>query len=268
MGELRKPSPPTGMMVAMTTTEPSLAAALPADVSVRRWALCFGAYVAAVALPTAWLLDRAGASWGQLFTQPGRFTSGPDQALKLLVFALYLSLCSSFVPLPTGWMVAAIATREVALTGQLWSTALLVGLVGAAGSTMANLNDYHLFALLLRHRRLAALRDTRLGRRSLEWFARAPFTLLVASNILPVPVDVVRVLAVTGRYGRRRFAAANFIGRFIRYTVLAGLAYAAHVGAVTATLVMLGLTVALAAARLLYPPVKAAAVRVWSRRMV
>jgi membrane protein YqaA with SNARE-associated domain len=232
------------------------AAPPPAEVSVGRWFVLFALYLAAMALPVALLLDDAGGSWKQLFLEPGKHTAPLDQGLKLLIFALYLSLCCTFIPLPTSWMVAAIATRQVALTGELWSTVLLVGLVGAAASTMANLNDYHLFTLLLRHRRIAPVRDSRVGRRAIEWFNKAPFTLLVIFNIVPIPVDVARMVAATGRYPRLPFAAANFVGRFIRCVILAGVCFLAGVGTLKATLIMLGLATVLALGRVLPPAIR------------
>jgi hypothetical protein len=212
--------------------------------SLVRWFVIFALYLALVTLAAAVLMRQASlTSWKDLkdlFHHPGLHTSATDQVLKLLFFALYLSLCCTFVPLPTSWMVAAIATRQVALTGALWSTALLVGVVGAAASTMANLNDYHLFSLLLRHRRIAPVRD-----------------------ILPVPVDIARIIAATGRYPRLPFAAANLAGRFIRYAVLAGVCFWVGVGTVTATLIMLIVAVVLVLGRALLPAVKTAIRKVW-----
>jgi membrane protein YqaA with SNARE-associated domain len=235
--------------------------------SLVRWFVIFALYLALVTLAAAVLMRQASlTSWKDLkdlFHHPGLHTSATDQVLKLLFFALYLSLCCTFVPLPTSWMVAAIATRQVALTGALWSTALLVGVVGAAASTMANLNDYHLFSLLLRHRRIAPVRDSRIGRRAVEWFNKAPFTLLILFNILPVPVDIARIIAATGRYPRLPFAAANLAGRFIRYAVLAGVCFWVGVGTVTATLIMLIVAVVLVLGRALLPAVKTAIRKVW-----
>ena len=150
---------------------------------------------------------------------------------------------------PTGWLVAAIATRQVALAPNLWATVLLVAAAGALGSTMANLNDYHLFTLLLRHRRVSAVRNTRAYRYSARWFARAPMAILVIFNIVPIPVDVVRMLAATARYRLGRFAAANYVGRFIRYGLLAGLAYATNLSAAWASIIMLAGAAALAVGR-------------------
>ena len=44
-------------------------------------------------------------------------------------------------------------------------------------------------------------------------------------NVVPIPVDVSRPLAVSHGYPRLRFAAANFLGRFLRYLVIASVTY-------------------------------------------
>ena len=249
-------SAPVRRIISPVTAEDA-EIALPADagdaVSLRRWFLLFALYLAVLAALAAWMLADLGRPWEQLFTHAGEFRLARHQALKLVIFVGYLSLCCTFLPLPTGWLVAAVATREVALTPDLWSTVLLVGLAGAVGSTMANLNDYHLFTLMLRHRRVAAVRNTRAYRYAARGFARAPFTLVVIFNIIPIPIDVIRMLAATARYRRGAFAAANFFGRFIRYAVLAGAAFALQVGAVPAALAMLAIAAALGAIRLAPP---------------
>lgn len=146
-------------------------------------------------------------------------------SVKLLALAIYLSLACTFVPLNTSAVVAAVALPQARLADSLVGTTLLVALVGAVGSTIANLNDYHLFSLLLRHRRVAAVRNTRLYHASAAWFARAPFSIVAAFSFIPIPVDVIRMLAVTCGYPRLPFAAANLVGRFCRYAALAAITY-------------------------------------------
>ena len=237
-------------------------AAMGDSVSLRRWFGVFALYLLLLTGPIAWMLTDLGRPWMELFDQPGQFTLAYQQMLKLLIFTLYLSLCCTFCPLPTGWLVTAIATQEVALTGELYSTAALVALTGAIGSTMANLNDYHLFTLLLRNHRVAAVRNTRLLRYASRWFDRAPFAFLVVFNVVPIPVDVIRMLAATSRYPRGAFAGANFIGRFIRYGMLAWLAFRLGISPKAATIIMLGVAAAMGATRLAPPLIR----RVLGRR--
>jgi len=207
-------------------------------VSLKRWWALFGVYLLMLILPALWMLGGLGRPWQDLLAAPGEFKATGEQVLKLLLFMLYLSLCTGFVPLPGSWLVVAIATQEVAVAPNLATTVVLVATAGALASTMGNVNDYHLYTLLLRNRRLGMIQDTRLVRLAATGFAKAPFTLLMVFGIVPVPVDVARMLAAATRYPLRLFAGANFLGRFIRYSLLAGAAYASGAGAADATMVM------------------------------
>jgi membrane protein YqaA with SNARE-associated domain len=148
-------------------------------------------------------------------------------------------------------VVAAVATRAVAVGSGLWDTVLIVGLIGAIASTLANLNDYHIFTWMLRLRKVAKVRNTRIYNMAVRWFNKSPFFLVTLFNVLPLPVDVVRILAATHRYPRVSFAAANFIGRFIRYCFIAYLVYYFELSIQTATLIMLALAVIMLALKIL-----------------
>ena len=195
--------------------------AKPDDIRLRRWFAVYGIYLAAMAIPMALLVAAETMSVKEFVTN----FRAMDAVIKLLAFAIYMSVCSTFLPLPTGPIVAAVALADYAVGPNVWTTALLVATVGAAASTVANLNDYHLFTWLLRSRRVRRVRNTRLYNASIRWFLRSPFLILVIFNILPIPIDVVRVLATTYRYSRVPFAAANFLGRFIRYGIIAAVTY-------------------------------------------
>jgi len=197
----------------------------PDTLSLRRWWAAYGAYLLILAVPLVLLVLREPwhwSAWRLHFQETFKATS---PAVKLLTMAIYLSLATTFFPLPTGWLIVCVATREAAVAGTAWGTTLEVALVGAAATTVANLNDYHLFTWMLRHHRVARLRQTRLHGRAACWFAKDPFLLLLIFGLLPVPVDVARILAASCRYPRLPFAAANLLGRIVRYAVFAFVTY-------------------------------------------
>ena len=253
-----------------TTETLTVEAAAPDGISVARWFLAYALLLLAAAAGL-WLLamrqDWATESWwGDGLAWRQRLGGFADvfrtvsPALKLLGFAVYLSLCCTFLPLPTGWIVAAVATREAAVAAALSGnpavvaavTTVVVAAAGAAGSTIANLNDYHLFTWILRHRGVAKVRNTRTYAAAARWFARAPGLILVIFNVVPIPVDVIRMLAATYRYPRLPFAVANFIGRFLRYGVIAFVTFWWDLGWI-AVVALLGLAVVLAAGKGLRP---------------
>ncbi len=193
--------------------------------SVKRWVILYAAYLAVLFGCIALLLGRLGDKWSALLLRPGEFTGYSGQLLKLLTFLAYISVATTFLPLPTNWLVAALATRDLALSSSVLTTMVLVASFGAAGSVIANLNDYYLFTLLLRHRRIARVRTTQLYQRTARWFSRRPFALVMVFNVLPIPIDFVRMLAATCRYPLRPYVAANFLGRWVRYAVLAAVTF-------------------------------------------
>lgn len=229
-------------------------------VSVRRWfaAYALGLLVATGALAILLTRQTTSADWAKDFV--GTF-SGLSAETKLLGFAIYLSWCCTFLPLPTGWIAAAVATQAAAVGGNLWTTTAWVALVGGLASTVANLNDYHLMTWMLRSRRIAKVRRTRTVRRASRWFARSPFAIVLLFNVIPIPVDVIRMLAVTYRYPRAPFAAANFLGRLIRYAVIAAATYAMGAGGWIASVALLGVAVGLAMIRLVPAGVRKIAAR-------
>ena len=224
----------------------------PDRISVGRWFIFYAALLAVAAVWLAVLIHQAHWDWSEPLAASGKmglrkWLAKLDKAycdtpstIKLVVFAIYLSLCTTFIPLPTGPVTAAVAVQKWAVGYGLWDTVLIVSLVGAAASTIANLNDYHLFTWMLRSRRIASVRHTRLHRVAARWFARHPFLILVIFNIMHIPIDVIRMLAATDRYGRLPFAASNFVGRFFRYAIIAFVTYRWNLGWV-APWVLLGL---------------------------
>jgi membrane protein YqaA with SNARE-associated domain len=197
----------------------------PDGLRLRRWWAAYGLYVLLLAVPLVLLVLHEPWQWSAWRHDFQNTFKNTPPVIKLLTMALYLSVCTTFVPLPTTWLIACVATREAAVAHTAWGTTLEVALVGAVASTIGNLNDFHIFTWMLRHHRVARLRQTRLHGRAAEWFARAPLFLLFVFNIIPIPVDVIRMLAATCRYPRLPFAAANVTGRFIRYGVVAFATY-------------------------------------------
>ena len=238
------------------TSSPTMHYHLPDDVSVRHWLAFYGLFLLAAGVALAILIPGEGWAWSQWRYDFSRTLAETSVAVKLLVFAVYVSLCCTFLPLPTGGVAAAVATQGAAVTGEIWTTTLVVAVIGALASTLANLNDYHLFTWMLRHHRIAAVRHTRMYVAAARWFARSPFWILVIFNFIPIPVDVVRMLATTYRYPRVPFAAANFIGRFIRYAVIAFVTFTLGSGGWVAVIVLFAIAIVLGLARLLPPLAK------------
>lgn len=134
----------------------------------------------------------------------------------LVLYLLYMSVAFTFLPLPTAWIVLW-AAREV--------EPLTVAVIGTVGTVIANLHDYYIIHYLFRVERIKKTKRNRFYLKAFEWFGRAPFATLTIASFLPVPIDAVRILAVSADYPRRWYALATFAGRLPRYALLAFLGY-------------------------------------------
>jgi membrane protein YqaA with SNARE-associated domain len=190
------------------------AVAAPA-IKYRLWFICFAAWLVALALAARWgsyQIDHAGSAAGWA-------------VWMLSLTALYLSLCCSFIPAPTTWIVLLAASdmiaAQVGIAGHGPARMVIVATVCAIASSLANLNEYHIVAYLVNHHRLARIRQTRLYMAASGWFRKSPFWILMLFSFVPIPVDVIRWLAVLARYDRGKFFVANFVGRWFRYALCA-----------------------------------------------
>ena len=144
------------------------------------------------------------------FVKPGgTLTPGPS---ILFDFFLYMSVACQFFPIPS--------LPPIAFTAKLFSP-LLVAFVGTLGTCIANLNDYAILGLLFRHHKVRRIRDINTYRKLLDFFDRHSFVTLSAAAFLPIPVDVIRLLAISRAYPYWKYIGASFTGRFPRYVLLA-----------------------------------------------
>jgi membrane protein YqaA with SNARE-associated domain len=152
-----------------------------------------------------------------------RLVSGKtSEAAALAGLFAYLSLACTFFPLPTAWIIIW-AAAPVEGHG-LGLHPLIVAGGGAAATAIANMHDYYLLTFLYRYRPVQKVRATPLYRRVAVWYNRAPFAALAAASFLPIPIDFVRLLAISEGYSRWKFALGSLVGRWPRYLALAVLA--------------------------------------------
>lgn len=201
------------MSEATLTAFPEVAEAAVRERPARGTRLWFAVFL-------AWMIGLAVVSL-VLF---GRWENGDGVAMRgaiLLLMCFYVSLCNSFVPLPTAWIVLLAATPGYALLPGSWVTIALVAGLASVATVVANLTEYHLLAYLLHFGLGARIRRMRVYGWAADWFGKAPFRLLALLAFVPIPIDAVRWLAILRRYPRGRFALAYLVGRFPRYVLLA-----------------------------------------------
>ena len=149
--------------------------------------------------------------------------SGKGSTAAHLVFLFgYLSVACTFLPLPTAWLVILAAAPEAG--GGFGLHPLVVATVGALGTAVGNMHDYYLLTFLYKYEGVDRIRRTRWYLRVAGWYNRAPFGTLAAGAFLPIPVDFVRLLAISEGYSRLKFVLGSLVGRWPRYLAFAMLA--------------------------------------------
>ncbi len=133
----------------------------------------------------------------------------------LFDFFLYMTVACQFFPLPS--------LPPIAGTARLFPP-VIVAVVGALGTCIANLNDYAILGMLFRHHKVRKIRDIHTYRRLLNFFDRYSFLTLSCAAFLPLPIDPIRLLAISRAYPYWKYIGATFVGRFPRYLLLAYLA--------------------------------------------
>lgn len=136
----------------------------------------------------------------------------PDSPSILFDYFLYMSVACQFFPIPT--------LPPIAFVAKVFHP-IVVTLVGALGTCIANLNDYAILGWLFRHKRVKKVREVQAYRKLLTFFDRYAFLTLSAAAFLPIPIDVIRMLAISRAYSFWKYILATFVGRFPRYLILA-----------------------------------------------
>lgn len=179
--------------------------------SLRAWFFAYLLWLGVLTLGAQWgfAAGRAGQAWGVA-------------VWAACLGTFYISLANNFVPLPTMWMVMLLASNIVGLPGAVPVRIAYVAGITAVATAMANLNEYHLVRWVLGSRAAGRVHQTRLVQWAIRWFRVSPFGILTLASFVPIPIDAVRWIAIAAGYSRVRFFWANFVGRWVRYAVLAG----------------------------------------------
>jgi membrane protein YqaA with SNARE-associated domain len=139
------------------------------------------------------------------------FDVPPDPTI-LFGYFVYMCLACQFFPIPT--------LPPIAFAAKIFHP-MLIAAVGAMGTCIANLNDYVILGWLFRHKRVRKIRDIHSYKRLLTFFDRFAFLTLSVAAFLPIPLDVIRLLAISRAYSFPKYVAATFVGRFPRYLIIA-----------------------------------------------
>jgi membrane protein YqaA with SNARE-associated domain len=139
----------------------------------------------------------------------------PDLA-GLFLLAIYSIPSNSVLPIPHEPAILYFAT----VYHPVW-----VALAGTVGTVAVSFADYALVEAAMRHPKISGAREKGLFKWAVKWMQRFPFWIIVLFSLTPLPIYVVRVLAPASGYPIARYVAAQVVGRFPRFLLLAYIGY-------------------------------------------
>jgi len=138
----------------------------------------------------------------------------------LFLLAIYCIPANSVLPIPHEPAVLYFAK---------FYDPVSVALAATIGTIVVSFADYALVEAAMRHPKVSAARDRGLIGWAVRWMKRWPFGIIVLFSLVPLPVSVVRVLAPASGYPVGRYVAAQIVGRFPRFLVLALIGHAIQI---------------------------------------
>lgn len=143
------------------------------------------------------------------------------QGLNLLGYFAYMTISTTFIPLPTPQMVIYYGINY----GETFSP-FLIALVGGIGSCIGCMIDYTLLSYAVEYaskksEKFVRLKAARTYRYTARVFNKVAFLSLVLAAFTILPFEPVKFLAIVTRYNRLKYIFSIFIGRVPRYFILA-----------------------------------------------
>lgn len=130
----------------------------------------------------------------------------------MMSFFLIMSISCNLIPIPTYAFVLFISHDYA-----LW----LIVLVASAGATISALFEYNVVDFIMRFDRIAKLKETKHYQKFASYFDRFSFSSILIASSIPLPVDFIRIMAITRRYPKLKFLAATMLGRIPRFAMIA-----------------------------------------------
>ncbi|MCB0275990.1 MAG: VTT domain-containing protein [Calditrichaeota bacterium] len=147
-----------------------------------------------------------------------------------------------FISIPTNMLIAPVPHDIFLFEAAKHYHALAVAVVGTIGCCVGGIFDYWLLLPFLNREKIrSSFENKNLYLKSLRFFARAPFWMLVFAAGTPMPFYPFKFLSIAGHYPRWRYIAAMAVGRTPRYYLLSMLGYALQVPTWLVVVVILGI---------------------------
>lgn len=132
---------------------------------------------------------------------------------QLMGYFAYMSLACALIPLPTPPYVIAL--------GKVFHPGI-VAVVGAVANCLAALVEYYVIIWFFSKTTLQQRVETNpIFQRFAYYFQRATFACLIFTGFTPLPFEPFRLAAIVIRYNVPKYLLAVFVGRSIRYYLIA-----------------------------------------------
>ena len=130
----------------------------------------------------------------------------------LVLLFFYIIPSNSFIPFP----------HEPAIIyyGKIFGP-FITTLTAAIPTLIACIIDYGVLAPVFNRTRLSKIKNTRIYKKTVYYYHKAPFLTNFAAALSPVPFYPVRILSVASGYPLWKYATAVLLGRIPRYYFLA-----------------------------------------------
>lgn len=134
---------------------------------------------------------------------------------KLAGYFVYMSLACSIIPLPTPPYVIGM--------GKIFDP-WIIAFLGAIGNCIAAFFEYYFLTWLFSKTELRQkIEASKLFQRFIAIFNRAALLSILVTSFSPVPLDPFYLAAILIRYSLVKYLVAIFIGKYLRYYLLAQL---------------------------------------------
>jgi uncharacterized membrane protein YdjX (TVP38/TMEM64 family) len=195
-----------------------------------------------------WLLRPvAGSAWDHVLWLSGGVALTGVMAMVVAPglgdLAVFFAL-SLLINGPYGMFLPTVYEPVVMIFARLHSP-WLIACLGAGAATIVEYVNYRLFHAALHSRLAHPVREARVARAVLRWFALQPFLTIVVCAIVPIPFWTARSAAALVSYPVARHLAASALGRFLRLVLYGYLATSVRVSSGALLALGLGITAVL-----------------------
>lgn len=132
---------------------------------------------------------------------------------SLIIFCFYTAISNFFIP----WMPHEPA---VMFFGTLFSP-LIIALTGGIATCWIEFFNYEILKFITSIEKIQNFTSKESYKKAERYFTKASFLALVVAGFTPIPFAPFRVLSVTSKYSILKYLLSVFVGRTLRYYILA-----------------------------------------------